>query len=213
MSHAVCFFELNLGRKVSTIIMASDAQGGGEGDHGGYGVVCRQVPLEVAEQCFQNGTAPHLSVCTLDGEARALKYPERSLARTKPSTRLPSCIFEDPTSWYDLQWGRWKWTDHITLGEGRGAVHMLEVIACHPALRRHIVVSLQDNFAFAGAVAKGRSTAIALNFILRRISALSLASNLRCVFPWTQTSLMPADELSRRQPGLRADTSGPTPFS
>ena len=106
MSHAVCFFELDLGRKVSSIIMASDAQGGGEGDHGGYGVVCRQVSPDLAEQCFQAGTAPHLSVCTVDGEARALKYPKRSLARTKPSTVLPPELFDEPEKVSDLQWGR-----------------------------------------------------------------------------------------------------------
>ena len=199
MSLAVSFFELDMGRQVSPIVMASDAQGGSVDDHGGFGVVCQQLEPQLAERCFRAGTAPRLSVCTLDGEARVLKFPERALSRTKPRTALPAEVFKDPAKWCELQWGRWKWTDHITLGEGRGATHMLEVAASHPALRRHIVVSLQDNQAFAGAVAKGRSTSVALNFILRRISALSVAANLRCVFPWTQSPLMPADDLSRRR--------------
>ena len=51
----------------------------------------------------------------------------------------------------------------------------------------------------AGGVygAAGRSTAPSLNFLLRKIMAHSLATEISMILPWTQTSLMPADALSR----------------
>ena len=58
-------------------------------------------------------------------------------------------------------------------------------------------VSLQDNMAVAGAYAKGRSGALALNFLARRRAARTLAGGIRDYLPWVETTKQPADETSR----------------
>ena len=70
-----------------------------------------------------------------------------------------------------------------------------------------MVLSLEDNMAFAGAVAKGRSTAGPVNYLLRRRCALSSASEIRMHFPWVETERMPADGLSRMR-GCGQDSEG-----
>ncbi len=60
-----------------------------------------------------------------------------------------------------------------------------------------VVLSLQDNMAIAGSMHKGRSPSPSLNYVLRRNASRTLAFALRLVLPWVETSLMPADWLSR----------------
>ena len=200
MSAAIPFMEASLGRPISRVLLASDAQGPGEGDHGGFGVVATTLSQDEAESCFRSGTTPRHTVCTLDGNIRALRFPDRALARQVPFSSLPPGVLDKPLDdWVPLVYGRWRWADHITLGEGRSAVHGVELVARCGGARGFTVMSLQDNLAFSGAASKGRSPAIALNFILRRLTSLSLTSNLQFLFPWVQTKCMPADGLSRIQ--------------
>ena len=60
-----------------------------------------------------------------------------------------------------------------------------------------IVLSLQDNMATSGAFTKGRSAAPSLNFLARQRGATAVAADLGVMLPWVQTSLQPADEISR----------------
>ena len=69
-------------------------------------------------------------------------------------------------------------------------------------------MSLQDNAAVSGAFAKGRSSAVALNYLLRKRSAVALAFELTLYLPWVQTEHMPADWLSRLSGGDAAALLG-----
>ena len=141
---------------------------------------------------------PRRTVCSLDGEARVVNRPERSLQRNVPFSSLPQEVIDlAPDRWTEIASGRWKWCDHNTLGEGRAALMVAEVPSRHKDSRDKIFMSLQDNLSFAGAAAKGRSAAMALNYLLRKLASLRLAANFHLTFPWIQTKCMPADALSR----------------
>ena len=79
----------------------------------------------------------------------------------------------------------------------RAALRVLARLAVIPSAHRSKVLSLEDNMAFAGAAAKGRSTAGPVNYILRRRCALTSATEIRMHLPWIETERMPADGLSR----------------
>jgi hypothetical protein len=61
------------------------------------------------------------------------------------------------------------------------------------------LMSLQDNRATAGAIAKGRSPSYPLNTVCRRVGAISMAAELRLLAPWVSTKDQPADEASREE--------------
>ena len=96
-----------------------------------------------------------------------------------------------------MDWGRWRYADHITLGECRTVVRLLRGIAQCPSAHRTKALSLQDNGATAGASAKGRSPAPALNFLLQQKTASAVAAEVFTSLPWVQTKVMPADDLAR----------------
>ena len=96
-------------------------------------------------------------MCSLDGEAKVLNFPERELQRHIPFSSLPQEVLDlHMSSWVELASGRWRWADHNTLGEGRGAVRGLELLSRHKGSRERVFMSLQDNLTFASAAAKGR---------------------------------------------------------
>ena len=73
------------------------------------------------------------------------------------------------------------------------------------------MLSLEDNAPVSGAWAKGRSSSVGLNFLLRRRTALALAADLHQYLPWVQTEHMPADWLSRLSAEDAAAVLGPGP--
>ena len=120
----------------------------------------------------------------------------RQMSTTK--TSLPKQLLnKDITQWVPIKWGRWRYEDHITLGEGRASLHLLAALALLPNAHDFRVLSLEDNAPWGHAAAKGRSPAIGLNYLLRRKCALSIASQIILILPWVQSCDMPADELSR----------------
>ena len=125
-----------------------------------------------------------------------MKRPENLIGRTIPFTRIPDAILD--AEWTPLLWGRWRDADHITLGEGRTVIKLLELLAKEPRCHRRRLLSLQDNRPVSGSFAKGRSTAPPLNHLCRQKASFSLAAELQLLLPWVQTSRMPADELSRK---------------
>ena len=115
---------------------------------------------------------------------------------TIPFSPLPDDVF-DLDHWHEILKGRWNVADHITLGEGRAVVKLLDIISQCINFHRLKVVSLEDNRPVSGSMAKGRSAAGALNFLCRRKAARTLAASLRILLPWVETKRMPADDLSR----------------
>ena len=110
-----------------------------------------------------------MTVARLSGDISNLRNPWKELARRTPFSRLPHHIFDpEQTNWIPIAHGKWRFNDHITLGEGRASMVAVEGIVKDVRAHRHIILSLQDNMAWLGASSKGRSTAPAMNFLLRR---------------------------------------------
>ncbi len=75
-------------------------------------------------------------------------------------------------------------SDHIMLGETRSVGCLCRGLAQCASAHRCKVMSLQDNGATAGACAKGRSPAPALNFLLRQRIASLVAAEVSAMLPW-----------------------------
>ena len=111
---------------------------------------------------------------------------------------MPSELWDEP--WEPIEWGRWAYADHIMLGEARAVIRLLQIVGADAASHARRRLSLEDNQAVSGSMAKGRSSALALNYLLRRRAALGLATDAQTILPWTESAKMPADDLSRRVP-------------
>lgn len=142
------------------------------------------------------GAAIGRSVARLSGTFSGAKFADRSLEPTVPFTMLPPEVF-DKAAWVPLSWGRWQWEDHVTLGESRVIVRLVQLMLAVPACHRSKAICLEDNQPTAGAMNKGRSTSAPLNYLCRRRAASCLAGGFAVLLPWVESARMPADELSR----------------
>ena len=198
MSHLVDFMFVDVSLPAANTIFVSDAQGPGElltGDHGGYGLVAADIDSSLSLEVWRSPVVPGRSVVKLDGSL-GTKFPTRSsLAPTVPFAQLPKDLFD--RTWHVLDRGRWSISDHITLGEARAFVKVVQALAALPSAHDHRVACLEDNTPTSCALTKGRACAPALNYLCRRKAASSLAAGLIVIAPWTQSALMLADEASR----------------
>ena len=198
MAEAVAFMVADVGAPLANTVVATDAMGANHTDCGGFGVVAAVTAPDVVKAAYEFGLTPGFTVAKLDGDISGLLRPGKELRRRVPFSRLPAVLLDPArTSWEAVVWGRWLYEDHITLGEGRASLRVIEAMAKCPRAHRHVVLSLQDNQPWAGASAKGRSPAHAVNHLLRRRAALVLAAQLQVLLPWVQSAVMPADWLSR----------------
>ena len=180
-------------------VCASDAMGAGETgkhDKGGYGAVIGALTEEEGKQILQLGEVVGRTVAGAGDCRKGAKRPDRLLMATVPFTRVPATLFH-PSRWHCLCAGRWTWEDHITLGEGRAVIKMLNVLLQAPITHGQFVINFEDNMPVSGAFSKGRSAVWAFNMLCRRKAALVLAGGYRLLLPWVETSLQPADQLSR----------------
>ena len=181
------------------MLFGSDAMGHDDGDDaGGFGIVAQPTINETFKEVWAVGKRPGLAVVSLDG-----KLGSRWSAKTigtpgVPFSRLDENIFQGP--WHTLAAGHWRMKDHITLGEGRAHVRIVQALASPRACHDRRVLALEDNMPVACAMSKGRSPAPSLNFLCRRHSAASLDAGLVVSAPWCQTSVQPADDASRNRP-------------
>ena len=201
-----------VGAPPSDTIFATDATGVGH-DCGGWGVVAADIDHALALQSFHLAHQPGKAVCKLSGDYAGERDPSTPSLRRVPFTRLPTTLFDPAeTTWEDVAAGRWRLSDHITLGEARVVVRLMRALAACPQYHSTKVLSLEDNMATAGCMSNGRSPSPALNYLCRQRCAATMAARLTLVLPWTETSLMPADEISRYGfKTQRPSTTGPTP--
>lgn len=199
MAYAVPLLFADVGAPFCPYIYATDAMGANETDNGGFGIVGAELPQHMLYALIDRGEHPGRTVARLGGELTGLKHPEREIIPTVPFTRLPQELFDGTVKWSDIQSGRWRYADHITLGEARTVVRLCQLLAREPTARRHVIFSLQDNQPCAGSMTKGRSPSAALNYLLRKKAALCIASLLRLLLPWVESAKQPADLLSRIQ--------------
>ena len=91
-----------------------------------------------------------------------------------------------------------KGTYHINLLEMRSAVMGLDVVAMrHSELKGCRVVFMLDSQVSIGAFGKGRSSKSGLNFVCRRMAALSFALNIRVVVRYVRSDRNHSDGPSR----------------
>lgn len=198
MARGVWFMSCNINRPFSQILWASDAQGAGEGDMGGFGIVATTISREDVADICESAETWGRTVARVSGELSSAKNPFKELIPTVPFTLLPDSLFQQ-CRWREIDSGRWKFADHITLGEARAVVKVAVRLGDSVHAHDKIHFSLQDNQPCAAAFTKGRSNTWPIMFLLRKKSAVGLATNLKLVLPWVESPKMPADSLSRRQ--------------
>ena len=192
MSQMFC----HVGSPVSQWLFATDAMGQNDLDFGGYGIAMTEVDSMEIKALLRQGEVAGKTIARLDG-SQGTKYPGRALVPTVPFSLLPTEFFEKER-WRPVSRGRWKYGDHITIGESR-VLKLMQRLASWPGLHGKSYFSLQDNYPTACAMAKGRSPAFAFNRVLRQKAGVCIAARLRLFLPWTESAKQPADELSRIQ--------------
>lgn len=197
MARMTALMVCDLGSPILPILFGADAMGENDIDYGGYGIVATKLEEDEKRTLLRLGEQPGRSIARLDG-CQGTKYPDRPLQPTVPFSRLPDEFFR-PDRWKPVQRGRWQYGDHITIGESRTVVKLLERLAAWPSVHGCAIFSIQDNQPTACAMAKGRSPSFALNRVLRQRAALCLSSGLKLFLPWAESAKQPADELSRIQ--------------
>ena len=193
MSQMFC----HVGSPVSHWLFATDAMGQNDLDFGGYGIAMTEVDNMEIKALLRQGEVAGKTIARLDG-FQGTKYPGRALVPTVPFSLLPAEFFEKER-WRPVSRGRWKYGDHITIGESRTVLKLMQRLASWPGLHGRSFFSLQDNYPTACAMAKGRSPAFAFNRVLRQKAGVCIAARLRLFLPWTESAKQPADELSRIQ--------------
>ncbi len=186
----------DIGAPLCPLLFATDAQGTNDIDAGGYDIVARPAPPPLVRAVFERGSQVGLTVARLNGDQSGLRRPDKSSAPTVPFTLLPRELF-DLDAWFVLDHGRWRHPDHVTSGESRGVIKLLDIVTRGVAFHRLRLLSLQDNRPTSGAMTKGRSPSAPLNYLMRRKTARALASAMRLGLPWAESIKMPADESSR----------------
>jgi hypothetical protein len=179
------------------ILFATDAEGANNQDHGGWGIVTSTPDLATIKETFEIGSQPSCTLSKLDGSFHQLKNPVKEMEARIPVSKLPPQLFEAGNQWLPVRHGRWRRTEHITLGEGRTTNILLQIMADIPEAHAHRLNSMCDNLGWCAATVKGRSPAWRVDLLLRRRAAILIATEMQCLHPWIDTLKMPADYLSR----------------
>ena len=180
MARAVSLMRRQLNTRIGGMIFATDAQGMGEGDLGGYGVVGSMATEEEITSILKLGELPGLTVRRAS-QFEGLRNAD-SLRPTVPVSRINHNIFEQ-TRWQTLMKGRWKLGDHITLGECRAFLKLLRHLSTFPETHKSLVISFQDNMAAACSFKKGRSPSFPILRILRQKAATALVCGFKVFMP------------------------------
>ena len=195
MAVLVPYMSCHVGSKWGPWLFATDAMGQNDIDNGGFGIVATSLEEGEVASLLSQGEAPGLTVARLDSVGGA-RHPEKMLKPTVPFTMLPQTFFREER-WSEVERGRWRYGDHITIGESRTVVRLLRRLGAWPQLHGRTFFTLQDNRPTACSMAKGRSPSYQLNRVLRQKAAVCLAAQLRVFLPWVESQKQPADESSR----------------
>ncbi|CAK9064634.1 unnamed protein product, partial [Durusdinium trenchii] len=153
MARLVPLMTCRVGSPLPQWLFATDAMGANELDSGGYGIVMTKITEHEALDLLRQSNAEGRAIAGLDG-MRGAKFPGRALTPTVPFTLLSEELF-CPERWVLVESGRWRFSEHITLGESRTVVKLLRKIAAVPELHGSLVLSLQDNRPTACSMTKG----------------------------------------------------------
>ncbi|CAK0868950.1 unnamed protein product [Prorocentrum cordatum] len=117
---------VDLGAPISEVVLATDAEGSNGLDCGGYGFVATATSDNEARLLWEAGTRPGYALARLGQEKRVLEKAPRSLHPNLPVSSVPKEIWDTARSWIPVAAGRWRWGEHIAVGEMRAVVLALE---------------------------------------------------------------------------------------
>ena len=148
-----------------------------------------------------------------DGADAALPSSDSLSATQQSALELMRLAGDVYTSLYEdikaTHWSRiistpWRSEEHINVLELRAALLAMHWLLSFPSAHSRRVYLLVDSTVALFSLWKGRSSSPALLLVLRKISALLLASGVALLPGWLPTAVNPADDASR----LRGHTEG-----
>lgn len=169
---------LDLARQTAPVVLCQDASVLAPGcPTGAYCVGVGDPSFSsicaVARRCEANGPAYVLDVAQ---RAPLHIVASAALVPTLERTILPRAWFEEPNPWQLLLARRWRFPEHMNVGETRAAVLLQSAISKVRALQHHVVLDASDNLVTVGVLSRGRSAPHNLNLLCRRRAALEGAT-------------------------------------
>ena len=109
--------------------------------------------------------------------------------------------------WYSIQQYRWKARQHINVLELTTLLNFLRLRAASGDISGLRLFHIFDSLVAASVAAKGRSSALILNRICRRISAAVLSSSCYVVSLWTISGWQHSDSTATLRPESKCVTA------
>ncbi|CAK0798858.1 unnamed protein product, partial [Prorocentrum cordatum] len=213
---AMAFVDLR--RPVAATVLATDASGGARqgrslapdlappglesataGDHGGFGVVSREVPrcaVAAALQLSERWRFKTLDFLGARASALGLKEEQKFY-------EIGKSILGSQEDWKVCFYGRFNRAADIVILEGEALVMGVRHFVRNTANHGRRLLLLCDKMGLVLASGKGRSSVPSLNLVLRRLAAISIFANIDITVRWIPSELNPADAPSRL-PAARA---------
>lgn len=167
----------------------------------GAGVVCTSITPDMDRRIWQLcSSRAHATMQTLINAAE-----RRGECITSSSPMLHSAaeqyaaFYADvlATRWSTIISSAWRTSEHINVLELRAVLLALHWMLSYPSAHSSRVYLLVDSTVALFALWKGRSSSAKLLLILRKISALLLASGTSLLTGWLPSVVNPADRPSR----------------
>ena len=198
MGEAVVWMRAHLSAPMAPVCFATDARGPEGGDCGAFGIVGADIEASTLRRYAEESMCPGASITRLDGAYTGDRRQEEPWRARKPLSRLPAELFAlPPETWEPISWGKWKYSDHITLGETRTVVKLSQILSAQVKAHGWKSLGLQDNMPCSAALTKGRSPSPSLNHLARRQAGYCLGGDIGMLLPRVETYHQPADALSR----------------
>ena len=102
-------------------------------------------------------------------------------------------------SWFPIVSSPWNGPEHINLLELRALLTAVRWAASSPHSAGALLTIFCDSQVVCGALSTGRSSSRKLNNLLRALTSILLAYDMRLHVVWCPTGINPADHASRRQ--------------
>ena len=158
MSALICYMEARVNLQGAPVLFGSDAMGHDDGnDAGGYGIVAKPISNETFQTIWEVGKRPGLAVVSLDGKMGSRWSAKKVGTPAVLFSRLDKDVFAGP--WSTLAAGRWRINDHITLGEGRAHVRIVQALVSSRACHGRRVLYLDGNMSVVCVMSEGISPA------------------------------------------------------
>ena len=219
------FLQSNVKRPWCPLVTATDAEGAGGVDCGGWGVTKKRMDVKTVrelgsvsekwrfdvedaisarKQAFASEQDAMLEAIVMDtprptGARRVRKPPVRTCPVPAFVAVAPSAI-GDFDSWQLACRGRWSRAEKIVRTEGRAlTIGLRHAVRTWSYMGSRLVI-LCDNLGLVLGLAKGRGTSAAVNACCREVGALLLLTGCSLHVRWIASEQNPADKPSRARP-------------